>query len=182
MISRKNNGGCHKANSRGFTMFEFAVSAVIFAILMAILVNRLGVYQEEADRAKAEQLVGTMRAALQFKVGELIVTSRQASAVKFLDENPIDWLMEKPDNYLGEYYAPPPGTLPKGNWYFDRTSKTLVYLLNNGKSFVEGQSNLLKFKVKFSELNGNSAMPSGQPAAIKGVVLEQVTEPDRGNK
>ncbi len=132
-------------------------------------------YLEESERAQVERVVGTMRAALQFKAAELIVSNRQAEAVKFLDQNPMDWLVEKPQNYLGEYYSPAAGTLPKGNWYYDRKIKTLVYLLNNGKTFEDGQLNLLKFKVKFSHTPGNPPNTNRQPFT-EGIVLDQVSD------
>lgn len=181
MLTPKNNTHCQSAKTGGFTKFEFVVSAAVFAVLVAVLLNRMGLVQDESERAQVARVLGTMRAALQFKTAELIVNSRQAEAIKFLDQNPMDWLRERPENYLGEYYSPKAGTLPKGNWYFDRSNKTLVYLLNNGKTFEDEQLNLLKFKVKFSDTPGNTVTSSGQASLIKGVALDQVSDHDLKN-
>lgn len=179
MLTQKNNSACQAGKLRGFTLFEFAVSCALMAILAGILLNRIGIYQDQTELAQVERVVGTLRVALQFRTGELMVAGRQSEVVKFLDQNPMDWLVEKPENYLGEYYSPALETLQKGHWFFDRSDKTLVYLLNNGKTFVPKQSNLLKFKVKFSPTPRTPVNPNGLPDAIKGVVLDQVFETDR---
>lgn len=174
MISRKNNICCKLAKCRGFTLFELAIVAVIFVILAGVLLTRLQFYQHEAELAKVEQVAGILRVALQIKVGEYFVVNQKEAIDKLADQNPMDWLKSRPPNYLGEYYDPKLETLQKGNWFFDRNSKTLVYLLNNGKSFGTGQSNLLKFKVKLIRLPTNPAKLDGPPPVIKGVVLDQV--------
>jgi hypothetical protein len=181
MLTPKNNTHCQSAKAGGFTKFEFGISVIVFSVLVGVLLNRMGLVQDETERAQVARVLGTMRAALQFKTAELIVNSRQADTAQLVGQNPMDWLMERPENYLGEYYSPKPGTLPKGNWYFDRTDKTLVYLLNNGKTFELEQLNLLKFKVKFSDTPGNTVTSSGQPSIIKGVALDQVSDHDRNN-
>jgi hypothetical protein len=179
MLTPKNNRACQGDKQCGFTKFEFAISCVLVCILAAVLLDRLAMYRDETERAQVERVVGALRAALQFKAGELMVLSRHSDADKFLEQNPMDWLVEKPKNYLGEYYFAKPEVLQKGNWYFDRSNKTLVYLLNNGKSFESGQSNLLKFKVKFSTTPRTPVTLNGPPTVIKGVVLDQVFDHDR---
>jgi type II secretory pathway pseudopilin PulG len=178
MISRKNNTYCKLANSHGFSLFELGVVAVIFAILTAVLLNRIQFYQREAELAKVEQVAGILRIALQFKVSEYFVVNQKEAVEKLADQNPMELLESKPPNYLGEYYAPKLETLQKGNWFYDRNSKMLVYLLNNGKSFGTAQSNLLKFKVKLIRLPTNPAKLDGSPSVIKGVVMDQVFDHD----
>lgn len=177
-LSRKNNSHCYKEKSRGFTFFELAVSLVIMMILAAVLVNRLGVARQEADIAAAHKLVGILRAALQMRVSGLVVAHRTEEMAKFADENPMDWLVQKPKNYLGEYYSPETVTLPKGYWYFDRKDKTLVYLLNNEKTFAGSRPNLLKFKVKFPGDLKNQAIPEEIPFERKSIALEEVPTQD----
>lgn len=178
MISRKNNINCHLAKIRGFSLFEFAIVALIFAVLVAVLLNRMTFYQDEAERVKVEQVVGILRVALQIKVGDARVQNSQAAVDALLDQNPMDWLKTKPPNYLGEYYEPKLETLYKGNWFFERRSKTLVYLLNKRKTFDDDPVNLLKFKVKFPRLPSNPAKLSGPSPMIRGVVLDQVFDHD----
>lgn len=161
---------------RGFTLFEAAVAASVLAVLVAVLVNRVLFYQEQAEIVAAEQLIGTLRSALQFKNAQLLIAHRSDALSRLAEENPMEWLSEKPKNYLGEYYAPDLKEMPVGNWYFDRSDKTLIYLLNNPKSFAAGPPNLLKFKVKLPRLPIHPAKPSGSPVLIEGAVLDQVLD------
>ena len=173
-LTRKNNTACHLGKTAGFTLFEFAVAAIIVALLAGVLVNRIRFYQEQTEMARLEQTVGILRAALQFKVSRLVVANKEHEFSGIVDENPIEWLVERPKNYLGEYYSPQVNTLPKGNWYYDRSDKSLNYLLDNEKSFTGKQWNLLKFKVKFPGLPPKPAKLPGPSPVIEGVVLEQV--------
>ncbi|HZV63460.1 MAG TPA: type II secretion system protein [Telluria sp.] len=161
---------------RGFTLFELAVAASVLAVLVALLTNRVLFYQEQAEIVAAEQLIGTLRSALQFKNAQLRITQRTAALSTLAEENPIGWLSEKPSNYLGEYYAPELENIPPGNWYFDRADKTLVYVLSNSWSFAAKPPNLLKFKVKLPRLPTAPAKPSGSPVLIEGAVLDQVVD------
>lgn len=177
-LSRKNNSHFYKEKKRGFTFFELAVSLVIMMILAAVFVNRLGVARQEADIAAAHKLVGILRAALQLRVSGLVVAHRTEEVAKFADENPMDWLAQKPKNYLGEYYSPEIATLPKGYWYFDRKDKMLVYLLNNEKTFAGSGPNLLKFKVKFPGDMKNQALAAETSFEGKSIALEEVVTQD----
>ena len=159
---------------RGFSLFEMAVALAVFGILAAVLLNRVLFYQQQAEVVAAEQLIGTLRAALQLKSAQLFIGHREQELTRLADENPIGWLAEKPQNYLGEYYAPDLKEMPQGNWFYDRADKTLVYLLNNSKSFAAGPPNLLKFKVKLARLPTNPAKSSGSPLLIEGAILDQV--------
>jgi type II secretory pathway pseudopilin PulG len=160
----------------GFTLFEFALAAAIVAVLVAGLTERVLFYREQAESVAAEQLIGVLRSALQMQMSQLIVAHKEDSADRIIDENPMDWLSDTPKNYLGEYYSPNINEMPRGNWYYDRSEKVLVYLLNNGKSFAPGPPNLLKFKVKSQRLPSSQADPNGSPAAIQGFVLDQVID------
>jgi prepilin-type N-terminal cleavage/methylation domain-containing protein len=177
-ISRKNNRYCQKEKQRGFTLFELAVCMVIMAILAAVLYQRVAMAQREAEVAAAEKLVDVMRVALRLKIARSVIAHREHDLPALAEENPMDWLAKKPNNYLGEYYSPEINSLPKGYWLFDRRDRTLVYLLNNGKSFREGRSNLLKFKVKFPGDLKNLATPAAATSELKSISLEEVSAQD----
>ena len=176
--SRKNNSTCYKEKSRGFTLFEMAVCLVIMAVLSVVLYDRVTAAQRAAEVAAAERTVGVMRAALRMRIAGAFIAHREHELLAIREENPMDWLVEKPKNYLGEYYSPEIDSLPKGYWLFDRRDKTLVYLLNKGKSFGEGRSNLLYFKVKFPRDSKNLASPAAATSELKNIALEEVSAQD----
>lgn len=160
-------------HQRAYSKLEFALVAALFALLVGFAANRLNVYQEAAESVAAQQLIVSLRSALSMKLSQLTAAQRRIEIAATLDENPIDWLYEKPKNYLGEFYAPDNQKLAPGNWYFDRSSKTLVYLLTRRNSFAPRSLILLKFKVESLRLPSLPAQTM-QPAAIENVSLVQV--------
>lgn len=154
----------------GFTLIELAVVVAIVGILAAALLRSVVFYQEQAEKTAMEQLLGTLRSALHLQTAGLLVRSDLTGIRRLADQNPMDWLAEKPGNYAGEYYAPKPGMVESGNWYFDLQNKNLVYLANNHAHLhtAPGESNLIRFQVK---LVTDSAGTSDKDV-IRGVILE----------
>jgi general secretion pathway protein G len=153
----------------GFTLYEFAVSGAVLAVLAGLLLSRAAVYQEEAERVAVQELVGTLRRALQLHASGL--RDHQRATRQLLEDNPLDWLARKPDNYLGEFYSPDLEKMPHGNWLFDRRDKCLVYLLDNHKSFYFRASKLLKFKVEFARLQGQAAQATSRTREVYGALI-----------
>jgi general secretion pathway protein G len=159
----------------GFTRLEFAVAAVVFGMLVAALAERLLFYNEQAELVAAQQLVGTLRTALQVRAATLVSARGESGLATLAGANPISFLSEKPSNYLGEYYSPDLEELPQGNWLFDRAAGSLVYLPHGHKSFSFRTSKFLKFKVKFLRLP-DPYQSTGQGQATQGVILDQVSD------
>jgi general secretion pathway protein G len=160
---------------RGFSKFEFALAALVFAVLVGVAANRLNAYQQRIETVAAQQLITSMRSALTLRVAQLTAAQRRPDIAAIADENPIGWLYEKPKNYLGEYYSPDNEKLASGNWYFDRKTRTLVYLLTRRKSFASQSTIFLKFKVKSLSLRRSTAA-AAPSAPIDSVSLVQVAD------
>jgi general secretion pathway protein G len=160
---------------RGFSRFEFAVAAAVFAIAVGIATNRVNSYQRHIESVAAEQLISTLRVALQLRVAHLTAAQRRQEISALAKENPIGWLSEKPKNYLGEYFNPDNKNLPDGHWYFNARQNTLVYLLTERKSFAFGASILLKFKVISARVPASNA-PMGPAAGEESLSLVAVSD------
>jgi general secretion pathway protein G len=164
------------AMAGGFSLFELAVATIVALLLTGVLLLRLQVYQRDVELVAVGQLIGTLRTALSVESAQLSVAKMEHQLPLVIDENPMHLLVSPPSNYLGEYYAPEGNSLPRGSWYFDRSDKTLVYLISNGKTFGSEGVNLLKFKVEFPDFNLQVSKPSGGPQVVKGAVLREVTD------
>lgn len=163
------------AKQRGAGLLEFAVVAIVVGILAALLLQRLWYYQGEAEQVAVKMMVANIRSALEIKVAQAKLPGSSLDLTFLTEENPLNLLKVKPANYAGELYSPSKEDIGAGNWCFDRGDKSLIYLLNYGKSFEDSQSKLLKFKVKLIRLPQRPAKPSGAPD-IDGVAFEQVKD------
>ena len=156
---------------RGFSLFELAVAIAVIGVLAAVLLNRLGYYQEMAEKAAMESTLRTIKTGLQVRLAELIVTNRQAQAVRLETENPIGWLDDRPPNYGGRYSAPP----ESGSWYFDAANRQLVYVVRTGDRLIFATGNggkELRFRAKL--LKDRVRVPGGTVEGVAGVALAPV--------
>lgn len=152
---------------RGFSLLELAVVAVVKSVVVAVLLNRLAFYQEAVERARFETTLSIYKTALQIRLAELILERREGEARLLEVENPTHWLSEIPTNYGGES----PGQPEPGNWYFDGSTRELVYVVNTARVLGTGGKHLkkLRFRVQivFQTINAGS----GQIRGIGGVAI-----------
>jgi len=170
--------GAVKPGCAGFTLLELLISIVIVGMLGGLLMNRAQYYQEQAEKAVMEQTLGTLRSALHLQLASLVVKNRVADIPLLAERNPMEWLVEKPKNYLGEYFDPRPEDVVSGHWYFDLRKRYLIYSVHNAAHFraASSNSNQIQFQVKLvKRLDVSSEKVRGvESSEIDGVVLEPV--------
>ena len=132
---------------RGFTLFELAVVAGVFAILMAVFLNRVSYYQQQAQQVAVAQMLGVLRTSLRVQVLHLYLADRRDQLPALARQNPFDWLVDKPANYLGEFAQPDLEKLQAGNWLYDKKEQKIIYLFSNGNIFPAKGLESVKFKV-----------------------------------
>lgn len=135
------------AQRRGFSLFELAVVLVVIAILGTVFLQRVLFYQEEAERVAVAQVLSHTRTSLEARVRSLHLRGKAAEVLALAQENPISWLGRAPPNYLGEVFAPDLRNLEGGNWYFDGSTKILVYLPRQHGWLGDEAARPLLFKV-----------------------------------
>ncbi|MGK5032451.1 type II secretion system protein [Janthinobacterium sp. MDT1-19] len=173
--SPKNSMMAGNARRRGFTLFELAVVVSVIAVLAVVLLSRLATLQQEAERVAVQQTIVALRAGLRMQVLKLYATDRQSQLSALAGRNPVDWLAEKPRNYLGAFTAPEITKLPQSHWFFDQSNAELIYILNRGNTFSGYRSELLQFKVSLRQASATPAKPS-TPAEAPEVALIQMGE------
>jgi prepilin-type N-terminal cleavage/methylation domain-containing protein len=166
--------GC-TTRQEGFTLLELMVVACIVAVLATVLLNRVRFYQKMAEKTAVEQTVAVMQSALQLRVASLIVSNRLDAAVDLAQQNPMQWLAQKPNNYAGEYFDQLPEEDVSGRWYFDLKERNLVYFVRSAVKEKDAELPQLRFKTNLL-LAASSFPVAERPAgkAIEGVVLEQI--------
>ena len=160
---------------RGASLLEFVLVIVIVGILTTVLLQRILDYQGEADEAAVRMTVANLRTALEIKVAHGKLPGGTIDLTILAEQNPFDWLKDKPANYVGEYFSPSDADIGEGNWAFDRSDKSVIYLLNLRSGILDAPTKRLKFKVKLLRLPHSPAKPSGAPRPL-GVAFEQVKD------
>jgi general secretion pathway protein G len=122
--------------SRGFSLLELVVSLTLVAVLIGVFLDRALYYREQAEKSAMEQVAQDLRASVGLRVAELALENRFKELAALADENPMELLARKPQNYLGVLAGPEAQEVITGNWYFDKTSKEVVYCIDLGENFT----------------------------------------------
>jgi len=162
-----------RRSSPGFTLVELIVVVCIVALCVVLLLERLRFYQEAAEKAAMEYNVGVVKSALQLRVAALLIRGEERKIESLARDNPIDWLMDPPPGYRGEFRAPQPA-VPRGSWYFDATRNELVYVpdLDAHLERLADGNKRLRFRVRLDFEPTESDSERRRIAAIR---IEPVT-------
>lgn len=113
----------------GISRLELAVAIAVFAVLAGVLLERLLYVEEYAEMTAMELTVANMRTGLRNRMGDMLIRDQVSEIATLADENPVNWLENRPESYLGEFDGAPDQDL-RGTWYYDRNSHEIVYTAN----------------------------------------------------
>lgn len=111
----------------GFTLFELVLVIAIISIFVAVALDRLLPYIDEAERVAVLRVEGQLRSTLVMEAAERIARGDSASISELNGTNPVKFLLEPPKNYVGELPSRLVADAPPRHWYFDRGRRHLVY-------------------------------------------------------
>lgn len=151
------------AQSGGYTRFELLVRVLVVAILSAILLERMLYYQEQAERTVMETTIINIRSGMRLHVADLMTQQRNAEIGAMLRQNPVHWLQQPPDGYLGALDDAAIKDIPGGSWYFDNARGDLVYVPRLARHFSAAEGHReVRFRVDARAIGpdpGNGRMP-----------------------
>jgi prepilin-type N-terminal cleavage/methylation domain-containing protein len=149
---------------RGWSLLELIIVVCVVAILATVLLERMLRYQEIAEKTAMETTLGVLRSALSLKVSARIVQGGLAGIGELAEENPMDWLADRPAGYLGARHSPFAEELPKGSWCFDLVAKELIYRPQRTRFFSPppGGAEWLRFKAVVRVTGGERDQPIRQ--------------------
>lgn len=119
--------------SRGFTLLELVVVIVIISILLVVAAKRLFPYLDEAERVAVLTVESQLKNTLVMEAAQRLVRGEAASIAELEHINPMSLLLEAPGNYAGQGYLEK-AELPERRWYFNESTKRLVYKLGEPHS------------------------------------------------
>ncbi|GJI97134.1 hypothetical protein RugamoR57_38520 [Duganella caerulea] len=165
-----------RRRERGITLFEFAVVACIFAVLITVALERVAFYRRAGDEAGVQALLINMRSALSGKVMALQAQGREREIDALAGANPVAWLDRAPGNYVGELTDGAAKNVKAGNWYFDPSQQKLIFVRGAQGNLLNGASKNICFKVELLRLPSKNANAERQPGNNAGVALIEVPE------
>lgn len=157
----------------GFTSFELLVAIIIISTLVTVLLDRVLYYQEAAEKTNMEQMVGTLRSALQMRVADSLIKGPAGGLQGIADENPMDWLAQRPTHYVGERFGAQADEVAKGSWYFDLKSRQLVYRLKRSSYFLRHSDGYaeIRFAVRVVYAQPQAGSENADKQEINGVIF-----------
>jgi prepilin-type N-terminal cleavage/methylation domain-containing protein len=156
-------------HSRGFTLFELVIVISIVAMLGAFLAGRIQRTAEFAEKASMEYTVNEINSALLFEFASNVMRNRRSNIPGMVKANPVDWLGQKPSNYLGEFKSQPDAPDPRGSWYYDTTDHFLIYMVRRGDDLQPDSAGLKRVRYRVQMLYDGE-----QPNSMVGVILAPV--------
>lgn len=143
----------------------------LMAIFLGVLLERTSYYQEHAEKTAMESTAENIRTGLRYKVADLILANRVSEIPTLADENPMNWLGKRPPNYLGELDSAPVDEA-KGQWYFDKRNRELVYTVNNRRHF--SPSSYHDFSVRYRVMRVSAGAVTDRSPKVAGTWVSLV--------
>ena len=164
-----------RSTHRGFSLLELVVVIVIISILVAIALDRLLPYIDEAERVGVLTLESQIKSTLMTSAAKRIAGGKAASISELHGSNPMQLLLEAPENYVGELRSTDKDAVPRRNWYFDLDTRRLVYRKGQRVRLSDdtsAENPEFGVYVAFDDRNGNGQFEPGTDE-LYGVRLQR---------
>lgn len=163
-------------SSKGFTLIELIVVIIIIVVMIGVFLDRMQFYQEQAEKTVMETVAGAIQSALILQYGEIMTRGKPSDIAALVQDNPMNWLQQRPGNYSGEFYDPTPLAVAAGNWVFDLKSRELIYVLRNTNYFKPGKDGKKWIRFHVAVSYEASRLPSlqGAPPELTGILFKPV--------
>lgn len=150
---------------------QSALYVIIAGICAAVLLERLLVYAEQAEKHAMEATLSRLHAALYTRLAFLALRNEHAIIDSLPGGNPFTATHSTAENYLGEFDGVP-ASVETGRWLYDRSRRELVYVPNLRRHLLrmdDSDTRPIALRFKLGVLKSS-------PATYSGVTLLPVAE------
>lgn len=162
-----------KKTDRGFTLIELVIVISLVGILASIFFSRVLYYQEMAEKAAMQQVVGTLQSAMVLQYGPRMAMGSGSWINNINTDNPMEWLSQKPGNYAGEFNALKPAAVEPGNWAFDLATHELIYVPKHTEYFVPAKDGAMWIRYR-ARLSYETKARDKNVRVLAGVIFSPV--------
>jgi general secretion pathway protein G len=154
---------------QGITLLEFALVVVMVGLLMWFAMDRILRLEADVERVNMQRTVAALNSALAMEFAERVVSGRLDSVQELAAANPMDWLAQVPDTYVGPLDPVDAEAVAEGRWYYDGEQGLLVYRVGHVGRFETGLEGLPRARFKV-EVVGHPR--DGSPQGVRMVAAE----------
>lgn len=157
----------------GRSVLEFVLVVVIIGTLIMYVIDRVQNILADVERVAVVRVIGSLDSAVNLQAAERVL-AQGVDAIKNLEHvNPVNFLSEPLENYIGVRSDLLAAQLPPGSWYFDEDEKMLGYIVKNQDRFETRLSGIPRLRFKVILLYAPMAKPK-KPAAVQGIKLQSM--------
>jgi len=143
------------------------IALLLVSVLIGVFLDRALYYRELAEKSAMEQVALDLRSSVNIRVAELVLESRFGDLGPLAAQNPMDLLQRKPQNYRGVLTRTGMQEVVTGNWYFDITSKEVVYFVDSGHYFAHDEQGRKRVAWRVRLVEGTSGAAAPQWARLE---------------
>lgn len=122
---------------RSVSLIELVVVVILISIFVAVAIDRIWPLRVAAEKTAVTEVRGALESAIGITVAGRIARGEPLAAIaRLAGSNPMHLLAAPPPNYVGSFRHPDRHRIPAGSWYFNRETRTLVYVVRFARHFI----------------------------------------------
>lgn len=164
-----------RLRQRGFSLFEMIIYILAASIMFSAAFNRYRDFPGEAERANFQAILAQLNAAINLQMMNAIASGTFNQLDGLNGVNPMEFMLTTPSNYVGAFELIDETAMPRRIWYFNQSTRELVYLVNDAANLylVQGAQLVPSNRVSFRVSNVLVPRADGSQA-WQGLVLRPV--------
>lgn len=163
--------------ARGFSLLELVIVITLVILLFLVAFDRLMPLRGDAEAAHVATVVGGLRSAVGLEAAQRVVDQGLAALADLEGSNPMEFLQEWPDTYVGAVENVHENEIEPGTWYFDRESGTVGYRVRFPEYLQQAPSPPVDLRwrihLQYEDRNGNGQFDP-QIDGARGLRLQPV--------